>query len=316
MLRLVALCLLFATPALAQTWQSRGLEDGVWFIGFAGPPSFDFIFQCGGRSAQNLPFENSDITEPKLTEPGQIMLSVNPSLFDGQPKDITDLALIIDGAAYPVPPLSYSEFDGFFETPLDVNDPIFAGLRGGTSAALVWDGTHITDDIPLIGSSAAIRTMSQVCVAGWAALPRTVQNWNSQTVIAEAARYCEGPAEVDMTYVRIQDLDGDNHPDLILDMAGVDCTETRDRLGWGAGHCGASHCSSFVYLSRGMADEPEAILAIGTRIVINDAGQVRINAGAGLSTCAAERFEACEYQFDPTSGTLEYLGLVPYEPLQ
>ena len=314
MFRALALSCLLATPALAQGWEGRGLEDGVWFIGSAIPPDGAFLFQCGGRSAQNLPFEQSDITEPKLTRPGQIMLSVEPALFAPAPDSVTGLSIVVDGTPFVLPPLRFSEFDGFYEVPLDINEPIFARLRAGTTAALDWNGNRIADDISLQGSATAIRTMTRACTAGWAALPRTVQNWNVETVTAEAARYCQGPAVVEMTYARIHDLDGDNHPDLILDMGAVTCTDADSWMQRGAGMCGASHCSNFVYLSRGLSDEPEEILAIGTRITATETGQVRINAGAGLSTCAAEGFEACECQFDPTSGTLEFLGFVPYDP--
>jgi len=316
MLRLLAilLTLLSAAPALAQTWLSRGLDDGVWFIGFAGPPSYDFIFQCGGRAAQNLPFENSDISEPKLTEPGQIMLSVSPALFDGQPDEITGLSLAVDGTPFPLAPLRYSEFDNFYEVPLDINDPVFARLRAGTTAGILWNGQWIARDISLSGSSDAIRTMAQACVTGWAALPRSAPVWSAQTILAEAARYCDGPAKVDFDYISIRDLDGDSHPDLILDMGAVECTEGESWERRGAGMCGASHCSNFVYLSQSPFDEPQEILSIGTRIVTDQAGQLRINGGGGLGQCSSEGFDACEYQFDPTSGTLEYLGLVPYNP--
>jgi hypothetical protein len=306
---------ILATPAKSETWSASGFDDGVWFIGAALSPDFDFIFQCGGRSAQNLPFDPSDITEPKLTAPNQIMLSVEPGLFGTpQPDQITDLAIVIDGTPFAMSPLQFNAFDGFFEAPLHINNPVFARLRAGSQAGLLWNGDLVARDIPLTGSSNAIRTMAQACVAGWASQPRVIPDWNAQTVIAEAARYCNGPAKVDMTYTHIRDLDGDGHADLILDMGAVECTGLDFPMSRGAGMCGASHCSNFVYLSRGPLDEPDEILAIGTRIVTNDQGQLRIHGGGGLGQCAAAGFDACEYQFDPTSGTLEYLGLVAFDP--
>ena len=314
MLRTLAFACLCATAASAQGWEGRGFDDGVWFVGAAIPPDAPFLFQCGGRSARNLPLDQTDIADPLMTRANQIMLSVEPALFADPPDQVTGLSIIVDGTPFAVPTMEYSEFNGFYETPLDINDPVFARLRAGTTAALDWNGTWVARDISLRGSSDAIRTMAQACVAGWAALPRPLRDWSAITVIEEAGRYCNGRAKVDLQYVTIHDLDGDTHPDLILDMGAVECTEGESWMRRGAGMCGASHCSNFVYLSRSLSDEPEEILAIGTRVTTTEAGQIRINAGAGIGTCAAEGLDACEYQFDPTSGSLEYLGLVPYLP--
>lgn len=313
MLRPLALLLLMATPAFSQSWVSRGLEDGVWFIGFAAPFNRDVIFQCGGRSAQNLPFTASTITEPQLTERNQIMLSVNSALITPFSEAVDGITIVVDGTDFPLPALHYSAFGNAYETPVHINDTLLARLQSGTTATLLRDGTRIAD-IPLTGSSNAIRTMTEACIAGWAALPRAIPAWTPELVQTEAERYCNGPATVNLTYAPIQDLDGDTLPDLLLDMGAVFCPQGEPWEQRGAGMCGASHCSNFVYLSQSPFDAPQEILAIGTRIVTTPAGQLRIHGGGGLAQCNSAGFDACEYQFDPSTGTLEYIGLVPYDP--
>ena len=309
---LVLPAILAATPVLADTWQSTGFDDGVWFIGSAVAPYSAFLFQCGGRSGQQFPFEQSDLTEPKLTRDNDIMISVDPSLFDTTEDVISNISVVIDGSPFLLPSLRFNEFDGFFEAPLDINDPIFARLRSGTFAGILWRGEWIARDIPLTGSSDAIQTMAQACVAGWAAQPRIPPNWTASTIAAEARRYCNGPATVNTEFVIAEDVDTDDIPDLILDMREIECTEGESWQRRGAGMCGASQCSIFVYLSTNPSAEPDEILGLGAQLRTGEGGQTLIAAGAAYSTCLEANLETCEYRFDPSGGTLDYLGLFPY----
>lgn len=297
-------------PAFAQSWSGTGFDDGVWFIGAAISANSEVILACGGRSAQNRPFEDSEYTEPTLTERDIINFALDPAPW-GWPaaESLADIAIVIDGQSYSLPPLPFSDFDGAYAAGVDINDPIFAALRAGSSAAITQNGATI-QSFGLRGSSAAIRTMAQACVAGWANQPREPVVWSSATVREVAEDFCNGPAKVDFDWVTIQDLDGDGLQDLLLDIGAVECTEEEFPMSRGAGMCGASHCSQFVYLSMATTSEPEEFLSIGSRTFTDAEGRTIIAGSAGLGECQpVDPENGCEYRFDPAGGTLDYLGI-------
>lgn len=329
MLRWFCVCTFLTSPAVADAWSGQGFDDGVWFIGTAVSERSELMLDCGGRSARALAYEQSDVSEPSLTDPGTILLRIDPSLFGSPNVDaLHGIAVNIDGTRHPLPPLNFSAFHGSYAAALDANHPVFADLGTGISARITQGGEPVAQ-IGLAGSFDAIQDMTQACAAGWASnapvspeaqfslvsaqtQPQTHNPWTADAVNQLAADFCQGPAVADMEFVVIEDLDADGITDLLLNMGDVSCTDTHDRLGWGAGYCGASQCSTFVYLSRAIAPEPEEIFSLGIGTHTTDDGRRLITGGASLTTCAREGYEACEYRFDPANGTLEFLGVFPY----
>ena len=155
-----------AGPAAAQSWTSNATDDGVWFFAGTAPPDRGIEFHCGGRSPQNRPFAENPIGEPMITRTNQIMLSISTRHLPLDDGTRNDVALVVDGRAFGLPAVTFSDFEGVHEQPLDINDPLFAALREGRRVTLTAAGVPAMS-WALAGSSAGIRRMAAHCASRW-----------------------------------------------------------------------------------------------------------------------------------------------------
>ena len=288
-----------ATAALAQAWTVIREDDGVFFFAGAYPGNdAGFELHCGGPSPQNLPF--TPRPEPMITKPGQIMLSFTTEVLGPPAMDAprSGIVLDVDGRGFALPGPLWNEFEGFFEQPLGMGDPLFAALRAGQRLRIVDNG-RVTADIPLTLASGTIRRMQAWCGDRWAGggvpAPATPGfSLADAQRIAETA--CSGPANIAPGGAVLARMDEDAAPDLVLDYGAITCLGQAFPMSRGAGFCGAALCSIQVYLTGGYraGTGPLEYLGMGATVRPGAHGRDEIVSVPALASCTALNLDPCQ----------------------
>jgi hypothetical protein len=306
MKHLLALLLSILLPACAsaQVWELRTNDDGSFFVGaisIASTPGFALL--CGERSPQGLHPSVTGNMEPDITPMRSFRLNIPDSeigLPNGYEQSRGDVLIVSGTSGFRLPDVRWNELFSTWEADLYFEDPVLAAM-----GANPWIELHSRAGIRRIVAaefSTALGQLTNYCKSMFTTIG---QPWDAPGAGAGAATMrdaaelsvatgCEGTAQRGEGYLLSGDIDGDGQEDIVLNWDSVTCMSTLPRP-----FCGAAMCSVQVFLSSlfPRLGQPEELLAIGVRLVELNNGLDGLIAGGGMSTCAAERRNPCEYLY-------------------
>ena len=295
-----------AGAARAQDWVVNRYDDGSFFQGTLAPtggPGFSVV--CGERSARGLSPQQTGNMEPDITRPNAFRLFLSPedvgfpAAEAGLSRD--DVLVVIGTTGYRFAYWTWNELYGSWETDLPADDPVFAAIAGQAAFELRFDGG--AQQVASRGFASGLEELRGYCRAMFAAVGRF---W------AGAAPAGPGPSMADLARRRIAagcgagvrdqagaiqtgEIDGDGHPDAVLDWRAVRCAGGIERP-----YCGASQCSAEVFLSSvtPLRGAPEDFLGLSLRLIPLSNGAMGLGLGGGWGDCE-RRFGRgdCEFQY-------------------
>lgn len=278
MFRLTAILLglaALASPALAQSWESRTVDNGSLLFGTARLEGAGVFFSCTAPSPAGVPLMETGSHESHRNDPFEMTVQVSDSLFEWtDPYRQDNVVIGIGNVGYQLPPIHLDELVGS-GVYLSMTDqlvlalPDAQGLVFATGQGPVHEWT--TD-----GLGDALRTALGYCANRWiamghpapagltqmlaGAMPSTPSPAPAQPatpsdlppIIAQRVSQACGSAGYTFDHglgLGQADFDGDGLMDYIFSGYGLRCYQGLNP------YCGASNCTVDVLLSsRGYSD--------------------------------------------------------------
>lgn len=312
---------LAAGPAQAD-WQQSHYDNGAIFSGSAGPEGRLFSLRCTNLSRQGLDLVMMGSHEETQTAPGQLLVSVAPSLVPvrGIEYERSDLIVWADGTGYRLPRVSFNEFSGDgWETRIGIADPMVLALMSASTVIVgAAAGPHYQLDSANMGT--ALRETVQFCLGEYArmgapvppalagfmapAVAPTPPPHNGefqippQVVSQVTAQSCfGGPVSISSSAYQAGDLDGDGVPDVAVNYGDVTCPNERQNP-----NCGAANCTLEVYVSSRGYQRPFQMLGTFIAIVPHARGGLALEFGGTYSVCGES---GCDIPWRWTGTTFE-----------
>lgn len=170
MLRSILCVLAFCGPAAAQEWTSNTFDTGALLHGAAIAPGGTFVLSCTAPSPQGRPLiETGDHESLRTDEPYGLAISFTVDLID--PSATEDLNLpspqmILDGQAYPLPAMQYSDFYGVWSGLTNLETPGILELFQATTL-VVDPGRGTAFEYPVLGLNPSLDVAFAPCVERW-----------------------------------------------------------------------------------------------------------------------------------------------------
>lgn len=165
----VAMAMAMSAPATAQSWQSDAEDNGSLLIGGVSMGWGRTGFQCTAPSPQGVPQLETYSNELHQTQPYEMLVTLDASLFDWSSSHVIDtITFIIDDVGYRLPPVMLDEFSGTVAR-LPMTDPMVLALFDARS--LLMDGGQGTAyEFPVDGLTDGLQTGFALCVDRWVQL--------------------------------------------------------------------------------------------------------------------------------------------------
>lgn len=161
--------MLLAGPAIGQTWQASTGDSTALLYASAFAPGGTTSFDCTTPSPQGVPLiQTGDHETIRTDTPYDMMVRFNVDLIDPfvTPHQLQAVRIILDGVAYRLPMVEYSDFYGAYYTWLPMTDGLFLGLTLAQEM-IVDTGTGAAWSYPTDGLQDAFLTAVSYCIRGW-----------------------------------------------------------------------------------------------------------------------------------------------------
>lgn len=165
----VAVAIVMSVPAAAQSWSNYFEDNGSLLIGGVSMGWGRTGFQCTAPSPQGVPQIETYSYELHQTQPYEMLVTFEASLFDWSSTDVIDtITFIIDDVGYRLPPVRLDEFSGTVAR-LPMTDPMVLALFD--ARRLLMDGGQGTAyEFPVDGLADGLQTGFATCVDRWVQL--------------------------------------------------------------------------------------------------------------------------------------------------
>lgn len=316
------------TPLHAQTWEGNTFDTGALIHGGAIAPGGSFSLSCTAPSPQGRPLiETGDHESLRTDTPYDLAVSFSIDLIDPFVDDspLPAPQMFIDGQAYPLPPMEYSDFYGAWTGITTLDTPGILELFQ-VNELIVDPGRGTAFSYPVIGLSAALDTALAPCLERWFdlghPLPPRVQAYVTTGLVP--GQPAPTPVPLEQTPSRAlpagfspapQFEIPDVAPQLAFDHIFAQCNgpfeiapeaiQSADLDGdgvadfivnyagvdcgngiRGGGFCGAANCSIEVFVSTRNHDDPFLLLGLGVFPVLDAQGRAGMLLEGTASTCA------------------------------
>ena len=289
---LLPLFVMISGPVLAQSWQARTNDNGSLLFGSAYTEQIGLTFGCTAPSPQGRPLIETGSHESHRNKPYQFTLMLHDSLFQWAPPYRQDnVTLYLGQQGYRLPPVELDELLGT-GVHLSMSGAFVAALLN-TPSLILDTGQGKAYDYKIDGLNPALRAAFGYCIARWAqmghplpadlsgfvqgvapaAAPQPAPNWTPaqvpQFLLNELAGACGG-AGYTLDHAKglgAADFDGDGALDYVFSAYGLRCYAGLNP------YCGASKCSTSVYLSSRGYREADAWLGSGFSIGVAPNGR-------------------------------------------
>lgn len=159
----------FGAPCVAQTWTANSFDTGALIHGGAIAPDGTFALSCTAPSPQGRPLiETGDHETLRTDTPYGLAVSFSVDLIDPVvvDPDLPAAQMILDGRAYALPAMQYSDFYGAWTGLTSIETPGILELFQATELILV-PGHGPSIPFTVAGLSAAMDMGLGPCVERW-----------------------------------------------------------------------------------------------------------------------------------------------------
>lgn len=295
--------ILCPAPLAAQSWTADLSDDGGYAGAFVSYPGVGFGFNCAARSIQNKPLMDTMWFESSVAPPYQYQLTMTDQLIPTDPWERSDIILFVNETGYRLPKVQWNEMDGGWQVDLTMTDTAIRALQNA-SRVVLQVGTQAAWEVPVVGLGAALEKARQFCAATWVATgypapagfgaltgaapsapaapvpsPQGVFQLPAQ-IQAHADKQCQGLATISPNALQAGDLDGDGHPDVVVNWRDVACAGQSFNT-----FCGAANCSIEVFMSSRGYGNPIQMLGTSVGIGPHRTGRLALGISGTYGLC-------------------------------